>query len=169
MEATTTRASTVMRSADERHADPGIDDDALIEDAVEDIDEARAAWTAFNDRHLSTPSCLELSLELRDARLETRDIAGADPVSLALATESGIVPPPVESDLLSLVDRAHQQSDADREQLDVRERHAHVTRDHEALVQDAVEELDERGGLLRPGRHRAHAHDAAATRSWMSS
>src|SRR3989442_11578191 len=155
--------------ADERHADPGIDDDALIEDAVEDIDEARAAWTAFNDRHLLTPFCLELSLELRDARLESRDIPGADPVSLALATKRRVVPPPVESDLLGLVDRAHQESDADREQLDVRERHADVARDHEALVQDAVEEIDERRGLLLPGGHAAHAHGAAAIRSWMSS
>src|SRR5207249_3512156 len=34
--------------ADERDPDPGIDDDALVENPVEDIDEARATWRTFN-------------------------------------------------------------------------------------------------------------------------
>src|ERR1700687_5055236 len=83
--------------ADERHAHPSVDDDALVQDAVEHIDETRTTRTAFYDRHLLTPFCLELSLELRDPRLETRDVPGADAVSLARAAESRLVPPPVEA------------------------------------------------------------------------
>src|SRR5207237_5330208 len=40
--------------ADERDPDPGIDDDALVENAVEDVDEARSAWRSF-DRHIYLP------------------------------------------------------------------------------------------------------------------
>src|SRR6185503_7707487 len=97
--------------ANERHAHPRVDDDSFVQDAVEYIDEARATWTAFNDRHLLAPFCLELSLELRDARFEPRDLAGADPVSLARAAERRLISPPVESDLLGLVDRAHKEPD----------------------------------------------------------
>src|SRR6266545_2823598 len=144
--------------------------DAFVEDAVEHIDEARAARTTFYDSHLLTPFCPQLSLELGDARLEARDVAGDDAVSLALAAERGLAPPPVEADLLRLVDRTHEQPDADREQFDVRERNAHVSGDDEPLVEDAVEEIDKgRRFVLLSGREAAHAHVAAPIRSWMSS
>src|SRR5262245_49136429 len=51
--------------------------------------------------------------------------------------------PPVEADLLGLVDRTDQQSNANREELDFRERHFDVARDDEALVQNAVQDVDE--------------------------
>src|SRR5581483_4366099 len=43
--------------ADERDAYPGVDDDAFVEDAVEDVDEARAAGCSFN-WHLVGPPLL---------------------------------------------------------------------------------------------------------------
>src|SRR5437773_2636723 len=42
--------------ADEGDPDPGVDDDALIQDAIENIDETRAAGCAFNG-HCSS-SCV---------------------------------------------------------------------------------------------------------------
>src|SRR6266850_7852834 len=45
-----------------------------------------------------------------------------------------VVLPPVESDLLRLVDGADDQPDADGEELDLGERHLDVARDDEALV-----------------------------------
>src|SRR5438067_3660126 len=53
--------------------------------------------------------------------------------------------PPIEPDLLSLVDRTDQQTNADREQLDFRKRNLDVAGDDKALVQHAVEYFDESG------------------------
>ena len=53
--------------------------------------------------------------------------------------------PPVEADLLRLVDRADQQPDPNREQLDFRQRHLDVAGDDEAFVENAVENVDETG------------------------
>jgi hypothetical protein len=54
-----------------------------------------------------------------------------------------IVTPPVQADLLGLVDRADQEADLDREELDVREVDLDIARDHQAFVEDAVEDLDQ--------------------------
>jgi hypothetical protein len=48
MKATTSRASPVMRSTRPVASAPRIDDDALIQDPVEKVDEARASRDAFN-------------------------------------------------------------------------------------------------------------------------
>jgi hypothetical protein len=50
--------------------------------------------------------------------------------------------PPVQPDLLRFVDRAHEQANLNREQLDVREVDLDVTGYHQPFVQDAVEDLD---------------------------
>src|ERR1044071_602951 len=57
----------------------------------------------------------------------------------------GVVAPPVEADLLGLVDGADEEADADGEQLDLRERDPDVARDHQPLVQDPVEHVDQAG------------------------
>src|SRR5919108_543881 len=57
----------------------------------------------------------ELALELGDAALQARQGA----VRVRCATQGRVVAPPVEADLLGLVDGADQQADADGEQLDV--------------------------------------------------
>src|SRR5579872_876378 len=61
-----------------------------------------------------------------------------------------VVFPPVEADLLRFVDRADQQANSNRQQLDFRERHLDVARDHQAFVQDAVEHVDQPGGSSLP-------------------
>ena len=68
--------------------------------------------------------------------------------ALAPGDRSPIVPPPVEPDLLRLVERTDQQTDADRQQLDFRERHLDVTGDDEPLVEHAVEDVDQAGRAL---------------------
>src|SRR4051812_17288492 len=50
--------------------------------------------------------------------------------------------PPVETNLFGLVDRAHQQPDADGEELDFRQRDLDVARNDEAFVQDAIQDIN---------------------------
>src|SRR5579862_7128126 len=57
-----------------------------------------------------------------------------------------VVAPPVQPDLLGLVDRADEQPDAYREEFDFRQRDLDVAGHHEALVQDPVEHLDQPRG-----------------------
>src|SRR5579859_1096930 len=59
-----------------------------------------------------------------------------------------IVTPPVQSDLLGLVDGADQETDFDGQEFDVGERYSHVTRDDEALVQHPIQNIDEAGRLM---------------------
>src|SRR5215831_2565919 len=61
-----------------------------------------------------------------------------------------IVLPPIEPDLFRLVDRANQQADPDREQLDFREGHLDVTSDHKTLVEHSVEHIDQTRGPSVP-------------------
>src|SRR5436190_8029417 len=63
-----------------------------------------------------------------------------------------IVFPPVESDLLRLVDRTNQQPDADRQELDFRERDFDIARNHEPLVEHPIENIDEPGRSAVPLR-----------------
>ena len=58
--------------------------------------------------------------------------------------------PPVEPDLLGLVDRADEQPDPYRQQLDFRQRHLDVAGDHEPLVEYSVEYVDEARGSSVP-------------------
>src|SRR5262249_2104026 len=51
--------------------------------------------------------------------------------------------PPIEAELLGLVQRADEQPDPDGEQLDFGERDLDVSCDHESLVEDTVENLHE--------------------------
>ena len=55
--------------------------------------------------------------------------------------QTRIAAPPVETDLLGLVDRAHQQPYLDRQQLDVREIDFDIAGDDQALIEDAVEDI----------------------------
>ena len=59
-----------------------------------------------------------------------------------------IVLPPVEPDLLSLVDRANDQPDPDREELDFGERDLDISGDGESLVQHPVKHIDEGAGAM---------------------
>ena len=57
--------------------------------------------------------------------------------------QMAIVPPPVESDLFGLVDGAHHQSNPDGEQLDFGDRNLDIAGDDQALVEDAIEDVDQ--------------------------
>src|SRR5579862_2091212 len=63
--------------------------------------------------------------------------------------------PPVQSDLLGLVHRANQKPDADREQFDVRQRNTYVSSNHQALIQDPVKNVY-KIGCPRYGRYSFH-------------
>src|SRR3954463_10632314 len=52
-----------------------------------------------------------------------------------------VVPPPVESDLLRLVDRADDQPHTDGEQLDLGQRHLDVAGDDQAFVEHPIENV----------------------------
>ncbi len=77
-----------------------------------------------------------------------------------------VVPPPVQADLLGLVDRAHDEADADREELDFGERDLDVTGHDQALVEDPIEHIDESAGsavrCLEIGSHSSRPGGLAA-------
>src|SRR5678816_4393917 len=58
-------------------------------------------------------------------------------------SESRVMSPPVQSDLLRLVDRAHEQPHLNREQLDVGGIDLDVASNHQPFVQHAVENFDQ--------------------------
>ena len=62
---------------------------------------------------------------------------------VAAHREVAIVPPPVQPDLLGLVDRADHQPNPDGEQLDFGDRDLDVAGDDQALVEDPIEHVDE--------------------------
>ena len=69
-----------------------------------------------------------------------------------------VVAPPIQADLLGLVDGANEQSDLNGQKLHVRQIYLDVAGDDEALVEDAVEHVDEAACLMSPqlqlGGHR---------------
>jgi hypothetical protein len=54
-----------------------------------------------------------------------------------------IVLPPIHPDLLGFIDRAHQQADSNREQLNIRQRNTHVARDYQSFVENAIQNIDQ--------------------------
>src|SRR5690242_18837170 len=66
---------------------------------------------------------------------------------VAARTQAGIVLPPVDTDLPRLVHGGHEQPDLDGEQFDVEEVHADVARDHDALVEDPLQDVGEAARL----------------------
>jgi hypothetical protein len=67
----------------------------------------------------------------------------------------GIVLPPVEPYFFRLIDRAHQQPDSDGQQFDVRQGNTHITRDHQSLVENPIQDIDQIRGS-RDCRHSIH-------------
>ena len=57
--------------------------------------------------------------------------------------QSGIAPPPVQADLFRFVDRADEQPNLNRQQLDICQVDLDVARDDEPFVQDTVEDIDQ--------------------------
>src|SRR5207248_9339884 len=112
----------------------------------------RRAWAlllsaAVRDapRRSATCEVLELALEHSDL-LAQCFLLGF--VVVAAGREVVVVLPPIQADLLRLVDGADDESDADGEELDFRERHLDVARDDQTLVEHAVEDVDEAARLM---------------------
>src|SRR5207245_6545568 len=114
------------------------------------------------------------SRERFHAPLERADLApevlvlGRQPAA-GRPPEVGIVPPPVEPDLLRLVDRADDEADADGEQLHLGQGDPDVARDQQPLVEDAIEHVDQagRGAMLVERKDRSHS-GPPESRQWSS-
>jgi hypothetical protein len=59
-----------------------------------------------------------------------------------------VVSPPIQPDLLGLVDRADDQPDANGEQLDFGQRNFDVSGNDKALVEHAVQQIDKTTGMV---------------------
>ena len=68
-----------------------------------------------------------------------------------------VVLPPVEADLLRLVDGTDDQADADREELDLGQRDLDVAGDDQPLVEDAVQHVHQAARLM-PSQLEFSAH-----------
>src|SRR2546423_1157873 len=66
------------------------------------------------------------------------------------AREERVVLPPVDSHLAGLVGRRDQQPDLDRQQLDIEQVDLDVARNHDSLVEDALEHVRELRRLAGP-------------------
>jgi hypothetical protein len=55
------------------------------------------------------------------------------------------VPPPIEPNLLCFVDRADQQANPNGQELDFRQGHLDIPRDHEPFVEHTIEQIDQGG------------------------
>src|SRR5207244_5164410 len=69
-------------------------------------------------------------------------------IAIAPGREVMVVLPPVQPDLLGLVDRADDEADAHREELDLGERHLDVAGDDETLVENAVQHVHQAARLI---------------------
>ena len=67
------------------------------------------------------------------------------------STQIRIKTPPVQPDLLCLVDRTDKQADPNRQQFNVRQRDANVTRDDQTFVQHPVQYVEQIGGTRNRG------------------
>src|SRR5262249_59669006 len=88
--------------------------------------------------------------ERRDLALEQPHLAAQLLVlggqTIAVRGQVSVILPPIETDLLRLVDRAHDQSNSNREQFDFGERDLDVARHDQTLVENSVEYVDEPAG-----------------------
>ena len=83
--------------------------------------------------------------KIRPRRVATAWVEGAarDLSRSRVRAEARIISPPVEPDLLGLVDRADEQPHLDGEELDVGEVDLDVAGHDEALVEHPIEDVDE--------------------------
>ena len=66
-----------------------------------------------------------------------------------------IEPPPIHSDLFSLIYGTNQQTDANRQQLDIRQRDAYIAGNYQPLIENAVQNVNQIGiaGYSREAFH----------------
>src|SRR3954468_23066248 len=159
MEATTTRASTVIRSmptsetrtqasmtmplsrtrsrTSMRLVPPAARSTAMLCSCC------RAPLPLATGRRPARRQRLDLALELPHLHLQLRRVQLT--AALAARRQVPVVPPPIETNLLRFVERAHEQPDPDGEELDFGEGNLDVAGDDQPLVQHAIEDVHESG------------------------
>src|SRR5262249_6594527 len=147
MEATTTRASTVIRSMPTRETRTHASITMPLS-STRSRTSMRLVPPVVLSTGIAHPPCRQRS----DLALEQADLLAQLLVLGGKAILPGgqvvVVLPPVQPDFLRFVDRAHDQANPDGEQLDLGQRDLHVARHHQALVEDPVEDVDETAGAL---------------------
>src|SRR5205814_6229701 len=74
--------------------------------------------------------------------------------------------PPIEADLFRLVDRADEETDPDRQELDFGERYLDVAGDDEPLVENPIEDIDQTRGASVPLMQWRRHKQRILWRSW---
>src|SRR5438552_5375709 len=180
MEATTTRASTVMRSmptsetrtqasitmplsstrssTSMRLVPPTVRSTGIAH-LLSTVGATRVPPDASGGGGRGRPLAQGLDAPLQHADLAPELLVLGVELSALAPAEVGIAPPPVHPDLLRLVDGADDEPDADGEQLDLGQGDADVSRHQQALVVHAVQHLHEAGGgaVLVERQVRSHA------------
>src|SRR5262249_10813824 len=128
-----------------------------VEDSIEDVDQACAACCTFNGHRP-----LLVSFQLRRAPAHQRRQLPLERTDLflqflvlrrqrLLARRQVVIElPPIETDLLRVVDRTDEQADPNRQELHFREGNLDVPGDDQALVEDAIENVDQTCGASVP-------------------
>src|SRR6266566_4896206 len=166
MDATTTRASTVIKSIPTRdtrtHASITIPlsrtrsstsmrlvPPGALSTGIEGLLEDRDAEAVMSFHHHGTSPLhrSELTFE-RPHLLPELFVLGRQRV--LSRRQMMIELPPVESDLLRLVDGTDQKTNPDREQLDFGQRYTDIARHHEPFVENAIEHVDQTAGSPVP-------------------
>src|SRR5262249_2389944 len=71
-----------------------------------------------------------------------------------------VVPPPIKTDFLCLVEGTDEQSDPDGQQLNFGERHLDISRNHKSLVEHTVQNVHQAGRTMM-GWRKVERHVAA--------
>src|SRR5205085_5595218 len=175
IEATTTRASTVIRSMPTRETRTQASITMPLSSTRSRTSmrlvppDARSTGMMFPPRLPSVVARGQLAPCTRRPPAEGFDLALQQPhlftqpfvfqlVLVVAGREVMIVAPPIEADLLRLVDRADDQPDAAGEKLHLRQRDLDVARHHQAFVEDAIEHVHEPTRLV-PAQLKFGSHE----------
>src|SRR5579864_4044680 len=171
MDATTTRASTVIRSIPTREtrtqASMTIPLSRTRSRTSMRLDPPELRSTGIGQSPLSALAASDLRAPalLGDLALERGEPFSEGFVLLQKRLLVGsqqmvIMLPPIETDLFRLVNRADDEADPDRKELDLGERHLDVARHDESLVEHAIENIDQaRASLATPLEVLSHKPD----------
>src|SRR4029450_11434349 len=89
---------------------------------------------------------LDLPFQLANLRLQLL-VLSCHP-ALSTWGQIAVVPPPVEADFLRFVERADEQPNPYGQQLDFRQRSLDISRDHQPFVEHSIEDIDQAGGAM---------------------
>src|SRR4051812_19508012 len=118
-----------------------------------DTDAGSATMPYAHQSRSAIPAAFFAAPEARELCLDAVETVG-DAVVLLPTAECGIALPPVDADLLGLVDRGDHEPQLDRQQLDVEQVDLDVARDHDPLVEHPLEHVGEAVGARVAGEVR---------------